>query len=67
MANRMLIPEFIQHNVTSKNIIKELSNSVYEKNMSIKNELKKIQNKFSDRKNAIDNAVKLITLKNESD
>ena len=67
MANRMLIPEFIQHNVTSKNIIKELSNSIYEKNILIKNELKKIQNEFSDRKNAIDNAVKLITLKNESD
>ena len=65
MHNSMVIPELIQHNVTSKNIIKHLAKILYKDNLKIKNNLKEVQHMFLQTHNAIDSAAEYIITTNE--
>ena len=65
MHNSMVVPELIQHNVTSKNIIKHLTQILYEDNLKIKNTLKEVQDLFLQKHNAINSAANHIITNNE--
>ena len=64
IQNRMVLPELIQHQVTSKNIVAHLKGCLYTNHEKIKEDLKQVKNIFLNKKNAIDSAASLIIKNN---
>ena len=58
VSNKMLIPELIQHDVTSNNISKEVQKVLNDKN--IKSNLNNVKNVFMSKTDCIKNASKII-------